>query len=70
MIFPHGVFELPAVFISLGLGVRFGTFMFSKNALSELKHRFIGSIKVFFFVIMPLLVLAAIIEGVLITFFK
>src|SRR3989344_5449655 len=30
-ILPHGIFELPAIFISLGLGVRMGVFVFSKN---------------------------------------
>jgi len=25
---PHGIFELPAVFISLGLGIKLGTFIF------------------------------------------
>ena len=28
---PHGVFELPAIFISLGLGMKFGSFVFKKN---------------------------------------
>ena len=28
---PHGVFELPAVLISLGLGIKLGCFMFTRN---------------------------------------
>ena len=28
---PHGIFELPAIFISLGLGLRFGMFIFQKE---------------------------------------
>jgi stage II sporulation protein M len=69
-ILPHGIFELPAVFISFGLGVKLGTFFISKNPKNEFVRRLVGSIKVFFFVIMPLLILAAIIEGLLITFVK
>ena len=30
-LFPHGIFELPAVFISLGLGFRLGTYPFHSN---------------------------------------
>lgn len=67
-ILPHGIFELPAVFISLGLGLKLGLFMFSKNIGKELKRRFFGSSKAFIFVVIPLLIIAAIIEGLLITF--
>lgn len=70
MILPHGIFELPAVFISLGLGIKLGMVVFSGKLVKEFKLRIIGSTKVFFLVIMPLLVLAAIIEGILIVLFK
>jgi len=30
-LFPHGIFELPAIFISLGLGLKIGTFIFQKK---------------------------------------
>lgn len=65
-IFPHGIFELPAVFISLGLGLKFGTFVFQKDKSKYFKKYFWNSLRVFFFVIIPLLIIAAIIEGVLI----
>jgi len=67
-ILPHGIFELPAIFISIGLGIRLGTFIFSrkKRKLDELKYRFWSSMKVFFTIVLPLLVIAAIIEGLLI----
>ena len=68
---PHGVFELLGVFISLGLGLKLAGFAFVRygRKLKELKRRFYNSINVFLFVVLPLLILAAIIEGVLIAFF-
>ena len=60
---PHGIFELPAVFISLGLGVKFGTFIFQKKRLKLFKEYFFNSLRVFFLVVIPLLIIAAIIEG-------
>jgi uncharacterized membrane protein SpoIIM required for sporulation len=69
-ILPHGIFELPAVFISLGMGMKLGTFLFNSNPGRELKIRFIKSIKTFVCVVIPLLIIAAVIEGTLITFLK
>lgn len=117
-LFPHGVFELPALFISLGIGLRLGGkfmekyfkvkgelkqvgvmgaivlplliligFLFSvlNNYLSfvffvslvflsyyflkeeELRKEFKLALNVFLFIVFPLLVIAAIIEGLLIT---
>jgi len=65
-LFPHGIFELPAVFISLGLGVRFGTFIFKRKKLESFKIYLWNSLRVFIFVVIPLLIVAAIIEGMLI----
>ena len=65
-LFPHGIFELPALFISLGLGLRLGTFILEQNKIETLKNYLIKSIKVFLFIILPLLIFAAIIEGSLI----
>lgn len=65
-ILPHGIFELPAVFISLGLGLKLSLFLFSKNPKKEFLIRLENSIRVLFFVIVPLLIIAAIIEGLLI----
>lgn len=64
---PHGIFELPAIFISLGLGLKFGTFVFYENRLEKFREYFFSSIKVFFYVVLPLLIVAAIIEGTLIS---
>lgn len=65
-IFPHGIFELPALFISLGLGLKLGTFVFQKKKIKSLKEYFKESMRVFFLIIVPLLIIAAIIEGILI----
>ena len=67
---PHGIFELPALFISLGLGLRLGTFIFKKNKMEALRKYFFESVRVFVFVIFPLLLVAAIIEGSLIFLFR
>jgi len=68
-LFPHGIFELPALFISIGLGLKLGTFIFEKNKLKALSTYLLKSLKVFFFIVIPLLILAAIIETTLIFFF-
>ncbi len=63
---PHGIFELPAVFISTGLGLKLGTFVFHKNKFETFKKYLWNSLIVFLFIILPFLILAAIIEGSLI----
>jgi stage II sporulation protein M len=65
-LFPHGIFELPAVFISLGMGLKFGTVFFEKNKKKNFFSFFINSIKVFILIVIPLLVIAAVIESILI----
>ena len=65
-ILPHGIFELPAIFISLGLGLKFGMFIFQKKKFESFKEYLRNSLKVFLLVILPLLIMAAIIEGLLI----
>ena len=64
---PHGIFELPAVFISLGLGLKLGTFVFQKNKTKSFRDYFWNSLKSFLLIVLPLLVVAAIIEGALIS---
>ncbi len=64
---PHGIFELPAIFISLGLGIKLGFSIFSnKDKGDEFLRRFYNSANVFLMVVIPLLIVAAIIEGFLI----
>ena len=63
---PHGIFELPAVFISLGMGLKLGMFVFQKEKFESLKRDFWNSLRVFLFIVIPLLIIAGIIEGSLI----
>jgi stage II sporulation protein M len=64
-ILPHGIFELPAVFISLGMGLRLGSHIFNRKK-ENFGEILIKSLKVFFTIVVPLLIIAAIIEGTLI----
>ena len=70
MLVPHGIFEIPAIIISFAIGIKFGAFIFCDDKLKEFKFRLNNSLRVFFFIILPLLVLAAIIEAGLIVFFS
>jgi stage II sporulation protein M len=63
---PHGIFELPAIFLAMALGMKFGMFVFSGDFKNEFKRRLRLGIKTFVYVVLPLLVIAAIIEGALI----
>jgi len=67
---PHGIFELPAIFISFGMGIKFGSFLFYKEKAKKFVEFFVNSIRVFIFVVLPLLIIAAIIEGSFISFLK
>lgn len=69
-ILPHGIFELPAIFISLGLGLKLGTFVFQKEKLKCFLRYFIHSLKVFLLIVIPLLILAGIIESALMILFR
>jgi len=69
-ILPHGVFELPAIFISLALGIKLGMFVFSKDKGKEFMERARNSIILFVCVVIPLLIIAAIIEGLLISAYR
>lgn len=66
---PHGIFELPAIFIAIGLGIKLGFSFFVKPVKRTLLKRLDASCKVFLFVIFPLLFIAAVIESLLIIFF-
>ncbi|MEK6926441.1 MAG: stage II sporulation protein M [Nanoarchaeota archaeon] len=66
-ILPHGIFELPAIFISIGLGLKLGFCLLFKGS-KDFKSNFFGSLKTFLLVVFPLLLIAAIIEGSLIFF--
>jgi stage II sporulation protein M len=65
---PHGVFELPAVIISLGIGLRLGLTFISNR--KKLKNESLKALMAFLLILTPLLIIAAIIEGFLVYFFK
>lgn len=74
---PHGVFELPALFISLGVGLKLG-WSFGVTVVGgvieggfvkkfkQFREDVLNSLLVFVLVVVPLLIIAAIIEGTLI----
>jgi stage II sporulation protein M len=61
---PHGVFELPAIILSIGIGFKIGVDIVKGSG--KLKYNFVEGLRFFVFVILPLLVIAAVIEGLLI----
>lgn len=64
---PHGIFELPAILFSIGIGTKIGTDLINSNNKKRiLKKNCIESLRFFVFVIFPLILIAGIIEGFLI----
>jgi len=66
---PHGIFEFPAIIISIVLGIRLGTFyIFEKKRtfIGDLGYVFKNCLWTFLLVVLPLLIIAGIIEGILI----
>jgi len=86
-ILPHGVFELPAIIFSIGMGLKLGWSVVG-GTLTNLKQKSVGAdsrwsvmkdkrsigyvfregFRFFVFVVLPLLVVAGVIEGILIGF--
>ena len=63
---PHGIFELPAIIFSIGIGLKIGTSLFGSKIKKKLKHNFEEGLRFFVFVIFPLLLVAGIVEGILV----
>jgi len=66
---PHGIFELPAFIFSVGIGMKIGVSFFEKNYKKRLRCNFVEGLRFFVFVILPLLLVAGIIEGLFIGIF-
>jgi len=66
-IIPHGVFEIPAFLISAAIGLRLGREVFRSRGERDLGGEMKRGLWVFLTLILPLLVIAAIIESALIT---
>ncbi len=66
-ILPHGIFELPAVLFSIGIGIKIGVSMIGGwSRRGEVGYNFREGLRFFVFVVFPLLLVAGIIEGTLI----
>ncbi|MGB2842010.1 MAG: stage II sporulation protein M [Halobacteriota archaeon] len=65
-IVPHGIFELPAFLLSAAIGLRLGREVLKRKSERHLKKELGGGLKVFVILILPLLLIAALIESVLI----
>ena len=64
---PHGIFELPAIIFSIGIGLKIGMSIVNKKSKKgKLKYNIMEGLRFFVFVVFPLLLIAGIIEGVLI----
>jgi stage II sporulation protein M len=61
---PHGIFELPAMFTAWGLGIWQGIWFFQKSAKPSFRERRREALRTLFFIIIPLLLIAAAIEGI------
>jgi stage II sporulation protein M len=62
LLLPHGIFELTATFIAWGLGIWCGLGLFHTPSLETINLRIKKSLNIYVSVIVPLLVIAAIIE--------
>ena len=60
---PHGIFELPAILLSIGIGLKIGISLFGGDVKKKLKYNFIEAFRFFVFIVFPLLLIAGIIEG-------
>ena len=60
---PHGFFEFPAMFMAWGLGLWQGIWFFQKHRRDSLKERRNRALRILFLIILPLLLVAATIEG-------
>lgn len=63
LLLPHGIFEIPAFILSLSLGTHLGTWPFRQNKRLFLKNSLKDCFVVFYKLILPLFLAAAIIEG-------
>jgi stage II sporulation protein M len=65
-IVPHGIFELPAYFLSVAIGLRLAREVFKRKEERQLKMKLGEGLRVYLILILPLLIVAALIESGLI----
>ncbi len=66
LLVPHGIFELPAIFLAWGLGLWLGEAIFNHERWRLLRVRLGAAFRVYAAIVLPLLVLAAVVEALLI----
>lgn len=62
-VLPHGLIEIPAILITATYAIDIFSTAVKERNLKATKEAYIRAIKAYFFLILPMLVLAAIIEG-------
>lgn len=60
---PHGIFELPAVFIGWGAGLWVGMWILRPPRFATLKRRLGAALRIYAVIVLPLLIIAAVVEG-------
>ncbi len=65
-IVPHGIFELPAFLLSASIGLRLGREVLKRKGERHLKKELKNGLRFFLVLVLPLLLIAAFIESVLI----
>jgi len=68
-IVPHGMFELPAYFFSVAIGLRLAREVFKRKEERQLKMKLGEGLRVYLILIVPLLLVAAFIESGLIVLY-
>jgi stage II sporulation protein M len=63
---PHGIFELPAIILSIGLGMKLGVDVLLGRGWKKFEENLYEAMRFFLFVIFPLILIAGIIEGILV----
>jgi stage II sporulation protein M len=62
---PHGIFELPAFIIAQSIGISIGFRLLKNRSFNALREDYKNALIVFVCIILPLLIVAGIIEGIL-----
>lgn len=63
---PHGVIEIPAILLAAGAGMRLGDILAQtifRGARFDIKSEFVDAIRIFSWIILPMLLIAALIEA-------
>ncbi len=70
LVLPHGVFEIPALAIAFGLGLKIGLWYTSQRKIDYIRNNLNEAMLVYVLLIFPLLLIAGIIESGLVHLLK